>query len=325
MKKFYFLFVDLRLTFFAKSQNIGTGAASTDSFAFLEVKNENKGFLPPHMILVADNNPAPVSKPAQGLLVYNLVFAGSAPHNVWPGYYFWSGAKWTPLENKCSNVGDMQYCYGSAWSAIPIGSNGQVLTVVNGIPQWADCPCTSVSMQPSNKQFESYILSSVQAGFGNGADQLLIEDWTVSLNEFTVRQLIKFDLNSISGKVVDSAMLYLYADSTPNNGDKVNPHAGGTNACYIQRITSNWTTFNQYNWNNQPTVTTFNQASIPQRSTAFDDNIIDVTNLVKDMQANGNNGFMIRLQNEQLYNIRQYESSFSTRANKRPKLVVYYH
>lgn len=43
------------------------------------------------------------------------------------------------------------------------------------------------------------------------------------------------------------------------------------------------------------------------------------------MQGNGNNGFMIRLQNEQLYNLRQNESSFSTRTSKRPKLVVYYH
>lgn len=98
------------------------GTVNPDSSALLEVKSENKGFLPPRVILIADNNPSPISKPAQGLLVYNIVNAGASPQNVYPGYYFWNGSKWTSLENRCSNVGEMQYWNGSGWSSTPIGS-----------------------------------------------------------------------------------------------------------------------------------------------------------------------------------------------------------
>jgi hypothetical protein len=57
-----------------------------------------------------------------------------------------------------------------------------------------------------------------------------------------------------------------------------------------------WTVYNTYNWNNQPTTVTTNQVLVPQSVSAFQDEVIDVTALVKDMQANGNNGFFMRLQ-----------------------------
>ena len=68
-----------------------------------------------------------------------------------------------------------------------------------------------------------------------------------------------------------------------------------------------------------------NQAIIPQSTSSFQDNIINVTELVKDMLTNGNNGFLIRLQTEVTYNIRQYISSLNANTAKRPKLIIYYH
>jgi hypothetical protein len=46
--------------------------------------------------------------------------------------------------------------------------------------------------------------------------------------------------------------------------------------------------------------------------------------LVVDMLNSGNNGFMIMLQNEVIYNIRDFCSSTYPDASKHPKLVVTY-
>ena len=80
----------------------------------------------------------------------------------------------------------------------------------------------------------------------------------------------------------------------------------------------------QINWNNQPTSTTQNQVIVPQSTSSFQDNTnIDVTNLVKDMLINGNNGFFMQLQSETIYNFRQYCSSYyAADGAKHPKLVL---
>ena len=62
-----------------------------------------------------------------------------------------------------------------------------------------------------------------------------------------------------------------------------------------------------------------------QSTSAFQNNIIDVTALVKDMQTNGNNGFALTLQSETTYNVRQYVSSFNVDITRHPTLVISYH
>ena len=68
-----------------------------------------------------------------------------------------------------------------------------------------------------------------------------------------------------------------------------------------------------------------NQVNIVNSTSSFE-NItdIDVTQLVKDMQVSGNNGFDMRLLNETYYNIRQYVSSYHAETSKHPKLVIQY-
>jgi hypothetical protein len=51
---------------------------------------------------------------------------------------------------------------------------------------------------------------------------------------------------------------------------------------------------------------------------------IDVTQLVKNMLANGNNGFEIRLQDEQIYNSRIFCSSSYSDTTKIPTLYITY-
>ena len=140
------------------------------------------------------------------------------------------------------------------------------------------------------------------------------------------RVCLKLDFSALpSNAIIDSAILYLYAMPNPHGGNGVDANFGSANSGFIQRITSAWPGTNPpYTWNTQPSVTSVNQAIIPQSTSSFQDNTnIDVTNLVKDMLINGNNGFFMQLQSETIYNFRQYCSSFfSTDGSKHPKLVV---
>jgi hypothetical protein len=74
--------------------------------AKLEVSASDKGFLPPRVALTAINVASPVTSPANGLLVFNTVTAGSGSNQVVPGYYYWntSSAQWIRLDS--DNLGN---------------------------------------------------------------------------------------------------------------------------------------------------------------------------------------------------------------------------
>lgn len=310
------------------AQSVGIGTDTPDSSAVLELKSDHKGFLPPSVALIASNNTLPITNPAIGLLVYNTASSGSSPVNVKPGYHYWDGSKWVAVVNKANNYGDMQYWDGSRWVIIPLGLNGQVLTICNGIPFWGNGSCqTNLNLQPANNNYELSFTNYDPNQLANGGGpQFAIQAWTAFGNSLITREILKFDLSSIPvNAVIDSAKLYLYYSDNPLGGNTVDAHSGSNNSCLIQRITSNWTLPCPYSWNNPPSVTTSNQAIIPQSATATDNNIITVTALIKDMLLNSNNGFLIRLQNEVTYNIRQYTASFNSNTAKRPKLSIYYH
>ena len=118
---------------------VNTDNSAPDASAGLDVKFTNKGLLPPRVALTAINSALPVTTPAVGLLVYNTATAGTPPNNVVPGYHCWNGIKWIPVvAPQGANVGDMQYWNGTQWVSIPVGSNGQVLTLNNGVPAWTN-------------------------------------------------------------------------------------------------------------------------------------------------------------------------------------------
>jgi hypothetical protein len=123
-------------TLFAQVSINSTGS-QPDPSAGLDVSFTDKGFLPPRVSLTATNSASPVTAPAAGLLIYNTAVAGASPNNVTPGYYYWDGAKWTPVSSpQGTNPGDMQYWNGSQWVIVPAGSTGEVLIFSNGIPTW---------------------------------------------------------------------------------------------------------------------------------------------------------------------------------------------
>lgn len=174
---------------------------------------------------------------------------------------------------------------------------------------------------------EGYVNSYIDYAHSghNGVNQLSIVSWTHGGAPENARSFIKFDLSGIpSNATLLSAKLSLYAIPVPGSGNFTDAHFGTANAFSIKRITSTLN-MSQINWNNQPTTTTDNQVIIPQSTSSHQDNTdIDVTNLVKDMLTNGNNGFFMQLLDEDIYNCRQYCSSYYTDLAKRPKLVLQY-
>lgn len=309
---------------FSAAQSVGIGTQSPDSSAQLEVYSADKGFLPPRVALTATNVSAPVVNPATSLLVYNTATSGSTPTNVVPGYYYWNGSVWYPVVNKGIMPGEMQYWDGTKWILIPLGLNGQVLTICNGKPQWGSCTSTLI-IQPANNDYEGFVDNFYPNGFNTGT-QLDMAAWTAGGQPVYQRTFLKFDFSTISvTAVIDSAKLYLYATPNPLGGNGIDPHFGSSNSVSVNRITTAWTSPGQFTWVNQPSYTTANNVVIPQSTSSFQDNIIDVKQLVADMIMAGNNGFALLLQNENIYNIRQYASSKNTNAAKHPKLIIYYH
>lgn len=186
-------------------------------------------------------------------------------------------------------------------------------------------PIQTLTLQPANNPNEVYIFSSSPNSSTSGFHQLTIAAWTVGGISNYWRAFIKFDFSAIpSNATILNAKLSLYATPAPSQGNGVDAHFGTSNACYIQRVTTNWTA-SGINWNNQPSTVTTNQVSIPQSTSPFQNEIeLDVSSLVRDMLTNGNNGFGIKLQNEVIYNVRQYASSFENNSSIRPKLVITY-
>lgn len=326
MKRICFAFAIVLLAIFsASAQTIGIGTLTPDTSAQLDVYNTTKGLLIPRLELVSTNSTQPVGNPATGLLVYNTATAGTSPDNVIPGFYYWNGVRWYPVVNKGNAPGDMQYWDGTKWINIPIGPNGSVLTVCNGIPTWGPCVVSPITL-PADSIFQGVIDSYYANSWDNNPYQTDMAAWTNGGNPQNRRVLMKFDYSSIpANAVIDSARLYLYTVVNPQNGNIIDANFGSSNAGFVQRITSNWTVFNQYSWNNPPTATSTNEAVIPQSTSSTSNVEVVVTDLVRDMRSFGNNGFYIRLQNEVTYNIRQWSHTRNADTARRPKLIVWYH
>ena len=181
----------------------------------------------------------------------------------------------------------------------------------------------TVTIQPANNPFDAHVDSYNQTG-GAGDQEVEMAAWTINGSPTNWRAFIKFDQSQIpSNATIISAILYLYTKPAPHLVDPANAHSGTSNAFYVERITATWNPAS-FTWINQPVTATANRASVPQYNSATPDVTINVTGIVQDMQTSGNYGFAFRLQNETIYNARQFASSFYTNAALRPKLVITY-
>lgn len=153
MKKlslFIALLVTCSSTLFAQV-GINADNSAPDPSAMLDVNSSHKGLLPPRLALVSTNLPDPIISPAAGLLVYNTATSGIPPANVSPGNYYWDGVKWVPVSPpQGANTGDMLYWNGTQWVRVPVGLNGQVLTLNNGIPVWGGAQLALIYTAPAS-------------------------------------------------------------------------------------------------------------------------------------------------------------------------------
>ena len=189
----------------------------------------------------------------------------------------------------------------------------------------AQAPQQTLTLQPSNNSFERLLFGNTVTEQSNHAVELTAATWTVNSQPVFVRGAFGFDLSSIpSTATIISARLTLYSNPTPLNGSLTVPNEGPANAMLIRRITNSWVPASTY-WLNQPSTTATDQIVIPHTSLSSLDLVdVDVKNMVATMVSSGNYGFMIQLQNEAIYNMRNFCSSLHAQSAKHPKLVVVY-
>jgi len=149
--------------------------------------------------------------------------------------------------------------------------------------------------------------------------------WTWSGYPVIYKSLIGIDLSQLpDNATITDAKLYLYA-----TGHHVsNLTSGGgykSNASYLRRITTSWSE-STVTWNTAPTTVTNNQATLANSTAVDQDYEVDVTNLIKDIQANPttSDGLMLGLVTEQYYAKMQFASSDHATSSMHPKLEITY-
>lgn len=186
----------------------------------------------------------------------------------------------------------------------------------------------TLTLQPANNpnEYNVTLENGVDLSHVSNSD-IPVCAWTRNGLSFTVRNLLKFDLSTISSSAtIVSANLYLYSYPSPtNNGNLIDANFGTNNSMFVQQVTSNWSP-GTTTWFNQPSTSTTNQLSIATTSQSVLDLNLDVTGMVGSMvSGNANYGFMLKLQNETIYTSRIFVASHNpTHTTKYPKLVVVY-
>jgi hypothetical protein len=176
----------------------------------------------------------------------------------------------------------------------------------------------------SYSPYELMLLANTTSPAGDAASpELLAETWTVSSVEVWGRSFFKFNTSPIpTNAVIRSATLNLFSDTLPQNGDLIHANYGPTNDFWIQRVATSWD--QTTNFNNEPTLDSAGAVHVPQTSLPFLNLSVDVTTMFNSMLANGNNGFAMRLNTEQIYNSRIFCSSAYSDSTRHPYLTVTY-
>lgn len=199
------------------------------------------------------------------------------------------------------------------------------LTGVDTVSVWiTQGPVQTLTLQPSNSPSELLMVQTTPNNYSDpNSPEIIAEAWTSGGAPFNIRNLLKFDLSAIpAGSTILSAKLSLYSDPNPINGNLVDANYGPNNSMYLEKVTGNWSSTTL--WQNQPSTDVAGRLSIPHTSLSqFDLIDIDVTSLMNS-PTGINLGFLLRLQNESIYNSRIFCSSRHVNASKHPKLVITY-
>jgi len=132
----------------------------------LDVESTTRGLLIPRLALVATNSVNPVTAPATSLLVYNTASASSGSTAVFPGYYYWDGAKWVALVGPNGRDWALEGNAGTVAGTNFLGTTDNVDLVfkVNNIQSGRISSSTS---SPSHNSFYGYESGLTSAGSFN--------------------------------------------------------------------------------------------------------------------------------------------------------------
>lgn len=183
----------------------------------------------------------------------------------------------------------------------------------------------SLTLRPDGASGEDAMVFDFQpnTNFGSGED-LEANAWTFTPTPGIVRSFLKFDYSSLPPQaVITSAYLSLFQNHTSSSGN--HSQQSGSNNAWLQRVTGSWTE-NTVTWNNQPSSTTVNQVSVHASNSANENYPnIDVTVLVQDIIASGNNnGFLLKLATEQYYRRLTFASSDHADSTLHPIMQINY-
>ena len=187
------------------------------------------------------------------------------------------------------------------------------------------CRHNKVLVQRPEKGMDTYVHEYHPNRNFNWDTKIAVMAWTFSGTPGNCRGLIRFDLSSIPVRAkISKAELYLYHVTDQGNNPQ-HSQLSGKNAGYLMQVSSSWSA-DSVTWNNQPSVISENQVVLPASTSEIQDYVLDVTTMVSNMvkQPANNNGFMIRLQNEDYYRALMFASSNHKNPELHPTLKVYY-
>ncbi|MFI2741942.1 hypothetical protein ACG2LH_04320 [Zhouia sp. PK063] len=74
--------------------SLGIQNNSPDGSASIDMGRTDRGILINRVSLTSLTAGGPINTPATGLMVYNTNTTGTAPSNIYPGFYYWNGSRW---------------------------------------------------------------------------------------------------------------------------------------------------------------------------------------------------------------------------------------
>lgn len=206
---------------------IDLNAQSPSPSAMLEVASNNKGVLFPRVSLTSTLDVTTINAPAVSLMVYNPTIAGSYPYNVMPGFYYWSGVRWNPLN------GPLAF---SEFYALMPGDNTATIAVGAAINFPTNGRTNGVIIRSSPNEFSLPDVGTYQV------------NWQVSVSEagqLALRLNGTMITNTVVGRATGTTQIIgntIITTTTPNSllsvlnpaGNNpaltITPTAGGTNA-----------------------------------------------------------------------------------------------
>jgi hypothetical protein len=178
---------------------------------------------------------------------------------------------------------------------------------------------------PSNA-YAALVSSPNPTASGPNPVDLVGAAWTSGGSPGGWRTFFKINDSALSGVIIDSAILQLYADPASALGFTGSPTYGTNNTCVLYRVTSPWAT--SITWLTMPAYSAVDSVILPLSTSTIQNYLhLDVTNMLNDIVSSGfNYGFMLKSRQEATYyNSMIFNSSSALDSTKRPRILVYGH